>query len=65
MASVLRAPLRSAGLIHTLIGRISCSRWYCSAVTGASHLKHVECVMKDNVAVVRLNSPDNKVDIDE
>ena len=24
-------------------------------------LKHVECVMKDNVAVVRLNSPDNKV----
>ena len=26
-----------------------------------SERKHVECVMKDNVAVVRLNSPNNKV----
>ena len=26
-----------------------------------SELKHVECVMRDNVAVVRLNSPNNKV----
>ena len=26
-----------------------------------SERTHVECVMKDNVAVVRLNSPNNKV----
>ena len=26
-------------------------------------LKHVQCVMRDNVAVVRLNSPDNKVHV--
>lgn len=29
----------------------------------ASGRKHVECVMKDSVAVVRLNSPDNKVSV--
>ena len=28
-----------------------------------SERKHVECVMKDNVAVVRLNSPNSKVHV--